>query len=132
MTGVSDLGILLASLAPRLTEGEFVFCSFADAVYGDHADLQPVAAVSEPEGLTLIVPKSIAEARSLASSAAYRMITLGVHSSLEAVGLTAAVATQLTAHGISANMVAAFHHDHIFVPREHAERAIAALDALTR
>ena len=132
MIGESNLEKLLASLAPRLVPGEFVFCTFEAAKYGDHADLQPVAAISEPEGLTLIVPKPVAQARSLTSSAVHRMITLGVHSSLEAVGLTAAVATQLTAHGISANVVAAFHHDHIFVPCEHAERAIAALNELSR
>jgi hypothetical protein len=53
-----------------------------------------------------------------------------VHSSLEAVGLTAAVAGALTAAGISANVVAAFHHDHVFVPADRAEAAMAQLDLL--
>ena len=61
---------------------------------------------------------------------AFRRITLGVQSSLEAVGLTAAVAGALTAVGISANVVAAFHHDHVFVPAERAADAMARLDLL--
>jgi len=59
-----------------------------------------------------------------------RRITLTVHSSLEAVGLTAAVAGALARQGISANVVAAFYHDHIFVPRDQAERAVAVLEKL--
>jgi hypothetical protein len=55
------------------------------------------------------------------------MITLNVHSSLEAIGLTAAVAGRLALHGISANVVAAYYHDHIFVPTADAERAVVVL-----
>jgi hypothetical protein len=61
-----------------------------------------------------------------------RMITLTVHSSLAAVGLTAAFSARLAREGIGANVVAAFHHDHIFVPAADAERALAALKALHR
>jgi hypothetical protein len=57
----------------------------------------------------------------------FRRIALGVQSSLEAVGLTAAVAGALARQGISANMVAAFHHDHVFVPADRAEEALACL-----
>jgi len=60
-----------------------------------------------------------------------RQITLTVHSSLEAVGLTAAFATELTRHGISANVVAGYYHDHIFVGAGDAERAVAALQGLS-
>jgi hypothetical protein len=60
----------------------------------------------------------------------FRCITLSVHSSLDAVGLTAVVATQLAAHNISANVIAAFYHDHVFVPAPHADAALAALQAL--
>ena len=49
-----------------------------------------------------------------------------------ALGLTAAFATALTKAGISANVVAAFHHDHIFVPERDAERALETLRALSR
>jgi hypothetical protein len=54
-----------------------------------------------------------------------------VHSGLEAVGLTARISTALAAHGISANIVAAFHHDHVFVPWDRREEAMTALRELS-
>ena len=83
----------------------------------------------EEEGLTLVIERSVAEGNRIDCSAPFRRIVLTVHSSLEAVGLTAAVATALAERGISANMIAAFHHDHIFVPSDRAEAALAALHA---
>lgn len=67
----------------------------------------------------------------IVASKPMRQITLTVHSSLDAVGLTAAFATELTRHGISANVVAGYYHDHIFVAEKDAERAVAALEALS-
>lgn len=131
MTGETDLNKLLVSLTPTLRQGEFVFCTFADADYGDYSNLQPLAAISEPEGLTLIVPKSRADEQALSYASVYKMITLSVHSSLDAVGLTAAFSSKLTEHGISSNVIAGFYHDHIFVRREHAVRAVAALEELS-
>jgi hypothetical protein len=64
--------------------------------------------------------------------AGWARITLGVQSSLAAIGLTARVAEALTARGISANMIAAFHHDHVFVPWERREEALATLETLSR
>jgi hypothetical protein len=81
--------------------------------------------------LTLIVPLEAARQAGLPTEPAMRMITLDVHSSLEAVGLTAAFATALGSKGISANVVAAYYHDHIFVPAADAERAVAVLRALS-
>ena len=54
-------------------------------------------------------------------------ITLTVHSDLQAVGLTAAVAEVLTKASISCNVVAAAFHDHIFVPADRAADALAEL-----
>ena len=127
MAGEKQLSRLLRDLSPILLEGEFVFCSFAGAVYGDYAELDPVAAVREAEGLTLVIPKSAADSRGLDYDGVFRAITLGVHSSLDAVGLTAAFAGMLTDHGISANVIAGYYHDHIFVPAADADRAVAAL-----
>lgn len=127
MTGEKDLQKLLSSMSPRLLDGEFVFCSFKDARYGDFAELQPVACCAEAEGLTLVIPKTHADGKGLGYDCVLRGITLGVHSSLEAVGLTAAVATRLADEGISANVVAGYYHDHIFVQSECAQRAIAIL-----
>lgn len=131
MSGESDLQTLLASMSPQLLDGEFVFCSFEHARYGDHAELEPFAAVTESEGLTLVVPRAKADASGLAYESVFSGITLRVHSSLEAVGLTAALSKQLTDHGISANVIAGFFHDHVFVRRDHAEKALAALAGLS-
>ena len=59
-------------------------------------------------------------------------ITLRIHSSLAAVGLTAAVSGALAAEGISANMIAGFHHDHILLPAADADRALDILKGLSR
>lgn len=132
MTGETDLQKLLASMSPVLMDGEFVFCSFADARYGDHANLAPIAAMQEHEGLTLVIPKAKADEQALDYGSVFRGITLMVHSSLEAVGLTAAFSRKLTEHGISANVIAGYFHDHIFVQHDRAEQALAALRELSR
>ncbi|GAB4250646.1 ACT domain-containing protein [Deferrisoma sp.] len=132
MSGEKDLGKLLGSLAPVLRDGEYVFCTFPGARYGDYADLEPVASVLEAEGLTLVVPKPRADERGLGYEGVFRWIALRVHSSLEAVGLTAAFSGRLAERGISANVVAGYHHDHIFVPKAQAEEALEALEELAR
>jgi hypothetical protein len=119
-------------MSPVMIDGEFVFSSFENARYGDHSDLEPIATVIESEGLTLVIPKSKADEYGLSYESVFRGITLKIHSSLEAVGLTAAISTKLTEHGISANVIAGYFHDHIFVQSAHAEKAIIALDELTR
>lgn len=131
MTGITDLSTLLASLRPVLVDGEFVFVTRPQAAYGDGAELKPIAAFSEAEGLTLVVPKNLADAAGASYAGVFRMITLQVHSSLEAVGLTAAVADKLSQHGISANVIAAFYHDHVFVPESCADDALTAIEQLT-
>jgi uncharacterized protein len=131
MNPEKDLNKLIISLSPELTEGEYVFCAFENSHYGDHLNLEPIAAISEKEGLTLIVPKLKAKAENIPFEAVYKQITLNVHSSLEAVGLTAALSKKLTENGISMNVVAGFYHDHIFVQSEQAENAINALNELS-
>ena len=132
MSGETDLVKMLASMSPQLVNGEFVFCSFPGASYGDHAELAPVAATSEAEGLTLVIPRTVADAQGVGYDSVFRQITLQIHSSLDAVGLTAAFATKLTEQGISANVVAGFYHDHIVVQRDSAEQAVRALEDLAR
>ncbi len=121
---------LLECMSPELGDGEFVFCTFGGAQYGDHAELSPIAAMSESEGLTLVIPKETAEAKGLAYESVFRRITLNVHSSLDAVGFTAAFSAKLAEHGISANVIAGYYHDHIFVEGHHAARALAALEGV--
>lgn len=119
-------------MRPELVAGDYVFCSFADAHYGDHAELEPIGAVMESEGLTLIVPKCLAEQHGIEITGTFNKITLNVHSSLEAVGLTAAFAKVLTEQGISANVVAGYFHDHIFVQKDVAASAMNALMELSQ
>ena len=126
MSGITELSELLASMKPILIESEFDFCTVTGELK-EYVDLQPKATFIEAEGLTLILEKKVAEKAQLAFSGCFRQITLTVHSSLEAVGLTAAVSAKLAEHNISANVVAAYYHDHIFV---HASKADAAMIAL--
>ena len=130
MNGIVDLNTLLKSMSPRLGEDEFVFCSVTGEI-GDYQHLNPKATFRETEGLTLVLTKQSAVNAGLNIDSVFKMITLGVHSSLEAVGLTAAVANKLTEHGISANVIAAYYHDHIFVPVDKAGLALEVLYELT-
>ncbi|MEO1068808.1 MAG: ACT domain-containing protein [Cyanobacteria bacterium J06638_6] len=131
MTGETDLTQLLASMEPLLLSEEYVFCTLPDqASYT--LDLEPVGWFREAEGITLMLPRPQADAASLPYDAVFAMITLTVHSSLEAVGLMAAIATRLASHGISVNPVSAFYHDHLFVPIMQAEAAMALLQALAQ
>lgn len=132
MTGEKNLDKLLQTMSPTLVAGEFVFCSFEDSRYGDHSNLEPIASFAESEGLTLVIPKSKADEYAIRYESVFSCITLKVHSSLDAVGLTAAISTKLTEHGISANVIAGYYHDHIFIQCEFAEKAIAAIEELTR
>ncbi len=116
-------------MQPVLREGEYVFCSLPVGV-GYDAALTPIGLFQEEEGLTLILPRSRADGAGLSYAAVFAMITLSVHSSLEAVGFLAAIATQLASHGISVNSVSAFYHDHLFVPAPQAEKALALLQTL--
>ena len=127
MTGERDLDRMLADLKPSLLPGEFVFCSLPGAQYGDYAELAPLASVIEPEGLSLVLTREAADRAGMGYDSIHRCISLGVHSSLEAVGLTAAVATRLAGQGISANVIAGCFHDHVLVPVERAGDALAAL-----
>ena len=94
-------------------------------------DLNPIVSVEEEEGLTLIITRSEADERSIDYDSVMKKITLKVHSSLEAVGLTAAFASVLGEHNIIANVVAGFYHDHIFVQSDRADAAMAALKTLS-
>ena len=122
-----DLARLLAGLAPGLDPDPWVFVTHPAPL---PPQVAPLMTFREEEGLTAILSPGDARALGLPEQPVFRHITLRVHSSLEAVGLTAAVAAALTAAGISANVVAAFHHDHVFVPAGRAEAALACLRAL--
>ena len=125
---VSDLKTLIASMSPRLNSGVFAFISVA----GEHKPVweNVVAAIREPEGLSLVVPLDAAERLGAAILFRAAWITLTVHSDLQAVGLTAAFSRALADVGISCNVVAGAYHDHIFVPHEQGSDAMAVLVSL--
>ena len=132
MAGETDLNKLLASLAPKLMDGDYVFCTTPDAEYGDFAELSPLASFREAEGLTLVLTRENADQADINYESIFKGITLKVYSSLDAVGLTAAVSGKLAERGISANVIAAYYHDHIFVQAEKADVALSALNELNR
>jgi hypothetical protein len=125
MTGESDLNILLKSMKPRLHPGEYVFCTVKDPASVDFKDTLLI--FKEDESITPIIKKEVADRLKLDYSFIASWITLTVHSSLEAVGLTAAFSKALADAGISCNVVAAFYHDHIFVNSKDAEKAMVIL-----
>ena len=126
-SGETELRGLLAALVPGLLPGEYVFCSLPEARRGEADNLPVLATFREEEGLSLVLERSLARRRGFADSAAMRCISLGVHSSLKAVGLTAAISGALARRGISANVIAAYYHDHLFVPAERAQEALRIL-----
>ena len=129
MSGETNLRKLLGSMAPELLPGAFVFATLPPGTLMP-AGLNPVMIFREREGDTLILRKEEARAAGLAAVFPSRMITLNVHSSLDAVGFIAAIATRLAAAGIGVNPVAGFFHDHLFVPADRADDAITILKAL--
>ena len=129
MTGEVDLQKLIKGMKPELNKGEYVYCL---ANSKEHAEaLDPLYYFLENEGATVILPKEKADVMKIPYETICAWITLTVHSSLEAVGLTAAVSKALAEANISCNVVAAFYHDHIFVPVKDAERAMNVLQKLT-
>ena len=129
MTGEVDLLKLIKGMKPELNKGEYVYCLASSKEHA--AALHPLCYFLEKEGVTVILPKEKADTMNIPYSTTCAWITLTVHSSLEAVGLTAAVSKALTEANFSCNVVAAFYHDHVFVPVKDAERAMDALQNLT-
>ncbi|MBI3174803.1 MAG: ACT domain-containing protein [Chloroflexi bacterium] len=129
MSGETDLKKLLQSMQPERNAGEYVFCVLDSPMR--LADVTPLGFFREREGVTVILPRADADQAGLSYAGSFAWLTLTVHSSLEAVGLTAAFSHALSEAGISCNVVAAFHHDHIFVPVPDVERALTVLRALS-
>lgn len=126
MSGEKDLEKLLKSMKPKHNVGDYVFCTVKSLENIVLKDI--VMSFTESEGITLIVKKEIADELKLSYSVVMSWITLTVHSSLEAVGLTAAFAKALSDNNISCNVVAAFYHDHIFVNKKDTDNAITILN----
>jgi len=126
MAGETDLPTLLRTLRPTVRVGEYVYVTRPTP---EVVDAQ--AMVVEDEGVTYVLARAEADRRGWAYDFVAGWITLQVHSSLAAVGLTAAVSAALTAAGISANVLAAHHHDHVLVPVDRVADALSALARLS-
>lgn len=129
MSGETDLKTLLESLHPVARDGEYVYALWP---HGRPLEGGIEAAVREAEGLTVVLHRDEADSLGLSYDFVATWITLQVHSALEAVGLTAAVSAALTHAGISCNVLAGFHHDHLLVPSADAGRAMDVLRLLAR
>lgn len=129
MKGETNLNKLLRTLKPRLHAGEYVFCTTKDLASLNIAEI--IFHIREEEGFTVVLEKNIADSLHFEYSFIASWITLTVHSSLEAVGLTAAFSNALADENISCNVVAGYFHDHIFVDKKDAERAMVVLNSFS-
>ena len=130
MTGERSLDTLLRNMQPQMLDGTFVFCTLAPSATIP-ATINPVLTFREREGTTLVIRQEEAERAGLRREFPSRLITLTVHSALDAVGFLAAITARLAEAGISVNAVSAFHHDHLFVPADRADQAMAVLQEMS-
>lgn len=127
--GESNLKNLIMHMQPVLNEGEYVFVSVTDvSLIPRHIT---ICEIKEKEGVTMVISKDHAIALGLTYDYIASWITLNVHSSLAAVGLTAAFSSELAKHHISCNVIAGYYHDHIFVDQKDAQNALNLLQALS-
>jgi hypothetical protein len=127
MAAERDLSRLLATMEPVVKPGEYVFVSLPD-----RRSMPSQATVVEDEGTTHVLARSDADEYGLHYEFVAAWITLRAHSALDAVGLTAAVAGALAAAGISCNVLAGTFHDHLLVPHDRLDDALAVLAHLAR
>ena len=130
MSGEMNLQVLLRNMQP-VRHGEYAFCVLDDAAY-KALTARPLATFQEQEGLTVILPQAEADRLGLAYSYVGTLITLNVHSSLNAVGFLAKITAKLADNGLSLNAFSPVYHDHIFVRPEDAERTMGLLLELSR
>lgn len=127
MTGERDLAVLLRGMRPVLHDARYGYGLVTGAV---PAAIAAFALIAEEEGTTVVALEAELIAQGVAFLPGWARISLHIHSDLAAVGLTAAIAAALTQAGISANVVAGYFHDHVFVPWERRAQALAVLQGL--
>ena len=129
MTGETNLDVLISTMKPHLNDGDYVFYSLKNEAT-DFPNY--LFFFRENEGVTIVCTKEYADNEGYTYDSVFAFITLKIHSALEAVGLTAAFSKALGDENISCNVVAGYYHDHIFVPKQHAQAALKALENLSR
>ena len=129
MSGKTNLKIVLKEMKPFVNKGEYVFVSVKSVEGIDREEI--ICEFKESEGITIIVKKEIADKLNFKYDFVGSWIILKVHSSLSAVGLTAAFSSELAKHNISCNIIAGYYHDHIFIDKKDESKAIELLNRLS-
>lgn len=129
MSGETNLTTLIRNMSPVLQAGEFVFSTVKNTDNIPRED--SIGEFKEQEGVTIILDRKKAEQLNLSYEYIASWITLKIHSSLDAVGLTAVFSTELAKHKISCNVIAGYYHDHIFVDKKDENKAISVLKKLS-
>ena len=130
MAGETNLSVLIKGMTPQLNAGDYVFVTLKDVSIIDRK--HTICEFKEQEGTTLVISKEQADEHNLSYDYIASWITLKVHSSLDAVGLTAAFATAFAKHNMSCNVIAGYYHDHIFVDKKDSDKAIKVLVELSK
>lgn len=125
MAGLTNLHEILGALRPSVRQGSFVYVTVPTP-----PDIEAHARIVEDEGVTLVLDQGIADEHRYDYEEVFGWITLQAHTSLSAVGVTAAVATALARVGISCNVLAGFYHDHLLVPKDSVDEAVEVLGGL--